>query len=368
MAFTGFEGNPQRNLFLDRDCHAKVKSIEPIRVPRYAGEKTLFIHEYGDSLCLYTGTAVQVYARDFSRDTLIGNLPSGPSILFEDDGVWAALEGPVRRYDRALIPLAEEYVVPHGGPWTRGLGLFPKGDSLSIALRFSGGPRVDAPAFKLNLVRFTAAAGNPARVESSKQSSRDGDVESVVQIEDRLYLGGRKALIVLGLDGAQKGEVPLDGGFQHLTASLGEKAVGGFTRRDGRWLYLEYDFDGKPRFDFNMAGASQAGHAVFDPDGSRYLMSEKRLVKMGKDGQRQWSYTLRNGNKEAPRPLVLKGGKVLLLDGMDLVLLDPAGVQSLRLPIPAKRVVSPPFVDGLGTVWLGLSNQAETLMKVVLDP
>lgn len=366
MAFTGFEGNPQRNLFLDRDCPAKVESMEPLRVPGYAGEKTLFIHEYGDSLCLYTGNAVQVYARDFSRHTLIGNMPSGPSILFQDDGVWAAHEGPVRRYDPSLVPVAEEYVVPHGGPWTRTLGLFPKGDSLTIALRFGGGPRVDAPAFKLNLVRWEA--GQAARVESTKQYSRDGDVESVVQIEDRLYLGGRKSLILLALDGAPKGELPLEGGFQHLAASLAEKAVGGFTRKDGRWLYLEYDFDGRPRFDFSMAGASLAGHAVFDSEGSRYLMSEKRLVKVGKDGQRQWSCALRNGNKEAPRPVVLKGGKCIFLDGMDLVLLDPAGVQSLRLPIPAKRVVSPPYLDGQGTVWLGLSNQAETLMKVVLVP
>lgn len=366
MAFTGFEGNPQRNLFLDRDCHAKLDRIEPIRVPGYSGEKTLFVHEYGDSLCLYSGPAVQVYARDFSRNILIGNLPLGPSVLFQDDGLWAAHEGPVRRYDRTLVPVAEEYVTPHGGPWTRSLGLFVKDKALSIALRFSGGPRVDAPAFQLNRVRFVP--GNPARVEAVKQYSRDGDVESVVQVGDRLCLGGRKSLSVASLEGDPKAEVPLDGGYQHLAASLADQAVGGFTRKDGRWLYLEYDADGQPRFDFSLAGAAHAGYAAFDPDGCRYLMSEKRLVKVGKDGQRQWSYSMQNAPKEAPRPVVLKGGKCLFLDGMDLVLLDPAGVQAMRLPIPAKRIASPPYVDAQGTVWLGLSNQAETLMKVVLVP
>lgn len=366
MDFSGFEGNPQHNLYLDHDCPTRLERLEPVRVPGYAGEKTLFVHEYGDSLCLYSGSAVQIYTRDFSRNILIGTLPSGPSILFQKDGAWAAHEGPVRRYDKTLAPIAEEYVVPHGGPWTRSLGLFPKDRALSIALHFSGGPRVDAPKFLLNVVRL--APGTPARVESIRQYSRDGDVESVVQIEDQLYLGSRKSLIILSLEGAQKSEVPLDGGYQHLAASLADKAVGGFSKVDGRWLYREYHADGKPRFDFSLAGAERAGRVVFDPDGSRFLMSEKRMVKVGKDGQRAWSYSLQNGNKEAPRPLVFRGGRSLFMDGMDLVLLDPAGVQQLRIPIPAKKIVSPPYLDSRGIIWLGLANQVETLMRVVLVP
>lgn len=371
MAFSCSDANPQRNFRLDHGCAAKLDRVELVKVPGYAGERTLFVHEYGDSLCLYTGSSVQVYSRDFSKSTLIGSLPLGPSILFLEDGAWAAHEGPVKRYDQALVPVAEEYVVPHGGPWTLGLGLFPEDDSLSIALNFGGGPRERAPAFFLNRVQLVGAPGDrahPPRLQVMVQYDRDGEVESAVQIEDRLCLGAETGLLILGLDGAHRAEVRLEGGYQHLAASLEEKAVGGFTRKDGRWLYLEYDAAGRPRCDYSLAGAERAGHVVFAADGARYLMSERRLVKLGKDGQRIWSYSVQSPTREAPRFIVFQDGRSAFLDGKDLVLLDPAGVQHLRIPIPAGKIVSPPYLDSRGVFWLGLANQPENLAKVVLVP
>jgi hypothetical protein len=36
--------------------------------------------------------------------------------------------------------------------------------------------------------------------------------------------------------------------------------------------------------------------------------------------------------------------------------------------MPARKIVSPPYLDSQGNIWLGLANQSETLLKVALVP
>jgi hypothetical protein len=377
MSFTTRSGNPQHNLHLDRGCAEKFDRLELVSLPRYAGEKALAIHEAGDRMAFHTGSAVQIYTRDLEPLALIGSLPPGDAVLFTGDGAWATHEGPVRRYGKDFKPDLEEYVVPHGGPWTASLGLFVHGPAIAMAYVFCGGPRVWAPELHLNAGTVVAGpggqppGGSPAakdRLSVPVKLSRPGDVESMVQLGDLLFAGGRSVLAVFGMDGALKAETPLPEGVLHLAASTARRAVGGFCRQDGRWIYREFDPSGREVFDYTLSGAAAPGRVVFDPDGSRYLASEKRLVKLGPDGQRRWSHTLRGGSREAPRLLAFQGGRCACMDGGDFVLLDAAGAEQLRLPLPVRKVASPPYLDSQGVFWLGLAGQKEMAVKVHLKP
>jgi hypothetical protein len=384
MGFNTVHGNPQHNLHLDRSCPEKFDRLELVSLPRYAGEKALAIHEAGDRLVFYTGSAVQIYSSDLVSQALIGSLPPGDAVLFTEDGAWATHDGPVRRYGQDFKPDLEEYVVPHGGPWTASLGLFVHGPTVAMAYVFCGGPREWAPELQLNAGSLgvgpgsgAPAAGAPPpggrpapkdRLSVPVKLSRPGDVESMVQLGDLLFAGGERGLAVFRMNGALVAETPLPEGIFHLAASTTLQAVGGFCRLDGRWIYREFDLSGREVFDFTLSGAASPGRAVFDPDGSRYLASEKRLVKLGPDGQRQWSHTLRGGSKESPRLLAFQGGRCAYMDGCDFILLDASGVEQLRLPLPVRKVISPPYLDSQGVFWLGLAGQKEMAVKVHLKP
>lgn len=374
MAFTTVNGNPQHNLFLDRDCPPKIDKVESLVLPGFAGEKTDFVHEYGDRLCFHTGSAVQIYSRDLSVHSLIGSLPPGDAVLFHDGGAWATHDGPVRKYDPRLKPVLEEYVVPHGGPWTTSLGLFIEGPSVAMAYAFCGGPRVWAPELQLNAGHEIPGKGGPgptagrSRLAIQAKLSRPGDVESMVQLDGLLFAGGERGLALFKMDGSLKVETLIASGILHLAASTVLKVVGGFCLSDGRWIYREFDPSGKEIFDYSQAGATGPGNVVFGPDGSRYLASEKRIVKLGPDGQRQWSHSLLKGAPKAPRILVFQGGRCAYMDGGDFILLDAAGVEQVRLTLPVKRVVSPPYLDTQGVFWLGLATQKENVVRIHLKP
>lgn len=374
MAFTTVNGNPQHNLFLDRDCPPNFDKVEYLILPDYAGEKTDFIHEIGDRIGFHTGSAVQVYSRDLSTHSLIGSLPPGDAVLFQEDGAWASHDGPVRKYDRSLRPVVEEYVVPHGGPWTTSLGIFVDGPSVVTAYAFCGGPRTWAPELQLNAGREIPGAGGPGtptghpRLSVPVRLTRPGDVESMVQLDGLLFAGGERSLAIFNMDGALKAETALPAGILHLTASTVLKVVGGFGLIDGRWIYREFDSTGNEVFKYSLAGAAGAGYVVFGPDGSRYLTSEKRIVKLGPDGQREWSHSLLKGSPKAPRILVFQGGRSAYMDGCDFIVLDTAGVEQIRIPLPVKRVVSPPYLDSLGIFWLGLATQKENAIRLHLKP
>lgn len=363
MTFSCSNGNPQHNFFLDHGCPANLDRIEALKPGGFAGESVVFIHEYGDGICLYTGSAVQVYGRDLSAGRLIGTLPPGDSVLFVEDGAWVGHNGPVRKYDRSLNPVAEEYVVPHGGPWTTSLGVFAKDASLAMALSFCGGPREWKPALQLNSGKVTLSQSG-VKLDVTRKISRPGDVESMVQLGDRLYAAGERSLAVYTLAGALLKEVPFPQGILHLAASTEMKVVGGFCLDDGRWIYREFDVDGTEVFSYTLSGAAVSGYVVFDPEGSRYLMSEKRLLKIGADGQRIWSHSLKGGSAESPRFLVYRGGRCAYIEGGALVLLDPEGVESHRIPLQVRKIVSPPYLDNNGTFWIGLAKQSEKVMKV----
>jgi hypothetical protein len=367
MTFTCSNGNPQHNFFLDHGCPANLDRIESLKPGGFAGESVVFVHGYRDGICLYTGSAVQVYRPDLSAARLIGTLPPGDSVLFVEDGAWVSHNGPVRKYDRSLKPVAEEYVVPHGGPWTTSLGVFAKDASLAMALSFCGGPREWEPELQLNSGKVTQTPSGVKLVVTGKVS-RPGDVESMVQLGDRLYAAGERSLAIYSLAGALLKEVPFPKGILHLAASKERNVVGGFCLDDGRWIYREFDVDGTELFSYTLSGAAVPGYIVFDPEGSRYLMSEKRLVKIGADGQRIWSQSLKGASAEAPRFLVYRGGCCAFIDGTTLILLGPDGVESNRIPLRARKIASPPYLDANGTFWIGLAKQSEKVMKVSFKP
>lgn len=363
MSFNGFAGNPQHNLYLDRDCPDKLDAIESLRPQEFVGERVAFIHEWNGEVCLYTGSAVQVYKPDLSASKLIGALPPGDAVLFQDKQAWASHEGPIRKYDAGLKPTLEEYVVPHGGPWSTGLGIYKSGDRLALAYAFCGGPREWAPELQMN---FAKEDQTPAgtRLLIPKKITQPGDVESIVQLGDRLYCAGERGLSIFTFDGTLRKDIPIKGGILHLAASEKLQRVGGFYRSDDRWMYREFDSEGLETFSFPLSGAAQSGFVVFDADGARYLMSEKKIIKLGADGQRQWSHSLLGTHAEAPRFLVYKNGRCAYVDDNALVRLDAAGVESHRIPLPAKKISSPPYLDANGTFWLGLAKQSEKVLKV----
>jgi hypothetical protein len=367
MSFTCSNGNSQHNFFLDHECPDRLDRIEAFRPADFSGLATVFVHEFGDKMCLYTGSAVHAYDRDFKKGKLIGALPPGDSVLFSAHGAWVSHEGPFRRYDKDLNPAVETYIVPHGGPWTSSLGVFAKNARIAMALNFCGGPREWAPELQFNSAKGVTGATGPD-LQVDRKTTRPGDVESMVLLGERLFAAGEKSLLILSLEGALLKEIPLEEGILHLAASESLKVVGGFCRTGGRWLYREFDPEGKPGLSFTLTGAKSAGYAVFDPDGSRYLMSEMKLVKLDKGGQWIWSKTLQGGSPESPRFLVYRGGRCAFMDGGALVLLDPEGVTSHRIPLPARKIASPPYLDAGGSFWLGLAKQPEKIMKVLFRP
>ncbi len=368
MSFSSSAGNLQRNLYLDRSpAGYALDSVEAIAAPNFLGERVQFVHGYAGKLCLHFAEGVQAYSAGFSAHSLIGSLPSGPASLFLPDAVWASHIGPLRKYGPDLRPLLERYFVPHGGPWTKCLGIYPTAAGLVLAFAFSGGPRVWAPELHLTLVGESDT--EPRALEERALASRPGYVDSLVLLESRLYAGGETGLAILKPDGSLLKEIPLAKGIHRLTGCIETLSVGGFAKDpDERWRYREFDAAGAETFDYTMSGSSVPGRVVFDANGSRYLMSETRLIKLGPDGGRVWSYTLKGGHTESPSFLAYKDG-CAFVDGGTLVLLDSAdGAERLRIPLGRSRVTSPPYLDAAGTIWLGLGDGPHSLLKAVLKP
>ncbi|MBW8890224.1 MAG: hypothetical protein JF616_20920 [Fibrobacteres bacterium] len=377
MDFNCSAGNPQRNLYIDHAVAGKPDRVVPIALPDFAGEKTLFVHEHGDSICLYSGEAMHIYAPDLTSHKLIGALPAGPAVLLLKDGAWATHDGPVRKYDAAFNPIVEDTVVPRGGAWTTCLGVFPVGASVALAYAFSGGARQWAPELLLNVVKERPPAPPDPDAEPDpdneiplpglevvSRSARPGYVNSMVQLGGLLYAAGDGGLTILLPDGTVRKEINLPRGLWNLSACAETGSVGGFAQdADERWIYREYEAGGTEILDYTLTGAQAQGQAVFGPDGSRYLMSEKRLVKLGPRGDRIWSQALQTEHEKAPSFLVYRNG-CAFVDGGALVLLDERGTILFRVPLPRQRISSPPYLDASGRFWLGLSHAEEAILRV----
>jgi hypothetical protein len=96
-------------------------------------------------------------------------------------------------------------------------------------------------------------------------------------------------------------------------------------------------------------------------------MSEKRLVKLNPDGDRDWSQALQGEHERAPALLVYKNG-CAFVDAGALVLLDEQGKALFRIPLPRNRISSPPYLDASGRFWLGLAHQEEAVLRVEFKP
>jgi hypothetical protein len=363
MSFNTFSGNSQHNLYLDQDCPEKLDAIEIQRPVDFVGESVPFIHEWKGAVCLYTGSAVQAYSQDLSQSKLIGSLPPGDSVLFTETGPWVSHVGPVRKYDLNLKSILEEIIIPHGGAWTSCLGFFRMDIRMAVTFAFSGGPRKYAPELHINFVKEEQTPEGLRLVVSNKIAA-PGETKSVVQLKDLLFCAGKFMLSIYTFDGALHQEIPLTTGLVHTAASEKLGVIGGFSKIDGRCIYREFDSNGQETFSYPLSGAEQPGHIVFDPEGSRYLMSEKKLIKLGADGQRVWSHSLLGKHSRSPKFIVYREGRCAYVDDRAFVRLDADGVETHRIPLTVKRIVSPPYLDSKGAFWFGLANQGEKVLRV----
>jgi hypothetical protein len=364
--FRSNHGNTGENLWLARNHAAGKAAVSRHKITGYFGGGVNFIHEWNGYICFYSGSSVTLNKDgDSSQSKVIGALPFGRSILFEDKKIYMTLQtGPTVIWDDKFATLAEGITIPHSGHWASVLAMYPDQNHLYIV------NSLNSPAghsLYTNTVKIVDTA-MPAKLELSAKTESSGPFYQSLQFKDQQILTTDKGFHFAKMDGTILSSHFKKSPIRFGAVSPDGNVFGAFGNYQGKWSYLEFDSEGKLGFHLALARFVGAGSIVFDNEGNRFLYSKKELLKIGQKDTVEWTHGLKPEKHWPPAVLVFGMGNCAFVNAGNFVILNSDGTEAMAVPVEGKAFTAPPYLSRSGQFYLGLSNDSTHFLRVDFKP